>query len=281
MTHDTKQTTGAELLAARPSAAQAVIVAEWHQDTSGSMPDYAAHETTRVVVLAWSRHQRDLFPELRKAADLFEATAHLGMGKGDFRVRVVLANDYVTGETAYWRGTQSPWHRDVLDGEAAKVFATRDAAEAWMAQAPALREMAQAANAANIARFTYQIVESRIEHREGHGYYLKRGHTHETGWAVQKHGLSWLERYGDNTIETIITLLRDHATSAASITSEAAIRPGLAEAAADKRKGRDSNAPSPDLAAERVPTETTVVSVGPVTRIYRVLCTSPLHHGTV
>jgi hypothetical protein len=209
MTHDTKQTTAAELLAARPEWAKAVIVAELHQDTSDSMSDYFNHETKRAVVLSWSRHERDLFAEMRKAAGLFEPTSHLGSGKGDFRVRVVLANDYVSGGTAYWQGTQSPWHRDVLDGQPEKDFATRDAAEAWIAQAPALPEMADAANGANIARFAYQIVESRIEHREkwsmGHGYYLKRGHTHDTGWAVQKHGLWWLERDADKTIEEIVT----------------------------------------------------------------------------
>jgi hypothetical protein len=235
MTNKTKHTTAAELLAARPVWAKAVIVAELHRDTSDGMTDYFAHETARAIVLAWSRHERDLFSEMRKAADLFEATAHLGTGKGDVRVRVVLANDCVTGGTAYWKGTQSPWHRDDQGGSTGQEFATREAAQAWIAQAPPLVEMHDAADTANGARFEYQIVETQIEHREkwsmGHGYYLKRGHTHDSGWAVQKHALGWLQMRADQVIEEIITAAREQpmslATSAPSVITINAEKRGI------------------------------------------------------
>lgn len=66
-----------EAAAKIPPWAKAVIVAEHHQDDSDSMTDYFAHKTTRRVILAWSPHTRDLFPELRKAALNFADTVPL------------------------------------------------------------------------------------------------------------------------------------------------------------------------------------------------------------
>lgn len=60
-----------------PAGAKAVIIAEYHEDASDSMTDYFAHKTARVVILAFSTHTRDLFPELRKAALNHPDCAHL------------------------------------------------------------------------------------------------------------------------------------------------------------------------------------------------------------
>ena len=60
-----------------PAWAKAAIVAELDQDDSDSMTDYFNHRTLRTVVIGWSRHTRDLFPELRKAAATFPETADL------------------------------------------------------------------------------------------------------------------------------------------------------------------------------------------------------------
>ncbi len=60
-----------------PPLARAVLVAEYRQDESDLMTDYWGSRTLRRVVLAWSSHTRNLFPEMRKAAALFEETAHL------------------------------------------------------------------------------------------------------------------------------------------------------------------------------------------------------------
>lgn len=67
----------AEFSAKRPAWAKAAIVAEYQEDESDSMSDYFNARTTRRVVLAWSKHTRDLFPEMRKAAALFEPTQDL------------------------------------------------------------------------------------------------------------------------------------------------------------------------------------------------------------
>lgn len=60
-----------------PPWAKAAIVAELDQDDSDSMTDYFNHKTLRTVVIGWSKHTRDLFPELRKAAATFPETADL------------------------------------------------------------------------------------------------------------------------------------------------------------------------------------------------------------
>lgn len=60
-----------------PADAQAVIVAELEHDASDIMTDYFATRTSRVVLLAFSTHKRDLFSEMRKAARNFAETADL------------------------------------------------------------------------------------------------------------------------------------------------------------------------------------------------------------
>lgn len=60
-----------------PHGSKSVIIAEMHQDKSDSMTDYFGHSTTRTVILGFSSHTRDLFPELRKFAAMFGETAEL------------------------------------------------------------------------------------------------------------------------------------------------------------------------------------------------------------
>ncbi len=60
-----------------PADAKAVLVAELVHDESDSMTDYFNSSTSKTVILGFSRHTRDLFPEMRKAAARYEATAHL------------------------------------------------------------------------------------------------------------------------------------------------------------------------------------------------------------
>lgn len=60
-----------------PAWAKAVIVAELIEDQSDSMTDYFGGRTVRTVILGFSKHTRDLFPELRNAARNFAETASL------------------------------------------------------------------------------------------------------------------------------------------------------------------------------------------------------------
>lgn len=74
---EAKRLSAADVAKYAPAWAKAALVAELHEDDSDSMADYHNHKTKRRVVIGWSRHERDLFPEMRKAAASFAETAHL------------------------------------------------------------------------------------------------------------------------------------------------------------------------------------------------------------
>lgn len=95
-----------------PKWAKAVIIARHVKDQSDIMTDYHGSTTTSNIVLAFSKHTRDLFPEMRKAA----------------------AN-----------------HPSVT----------------YLADAP-------------------ESAEHREKYSMGHGYYLKDGYRHATGWEICK-----------------------------------------------------------------------------------------------
>lgn len=65
-----------------PSWAKAAIVAEYERDDCDIMSDYFSTVTERRVIIGWSTHGRDLFPELRKAAATFPETADLATSDG-------------------------------------------------------------------------------------------------------------------------------------------------------------------------------------------------------
>ncbi|MGH6780979.1 MAG: hypothetical protein ACREB5_02595, partial [Sphingomonadaceae bacterium] len=60
-----------------PSWAKAVLVAELIENKSDIMSDYFDSTATRAVILAFSRHTRDIFPEMRQAAQNFADTVFL------------------------------------------------------------------------------------------------------------------------------------------------------------------------------------------------------------
>jgi predicted RNA methylase len=74
---DTREAFKAELRPLIPELARAVIVAELKADQSDSMSDYWGSTTTRRIILGFSTHARDLFPEMRKAARNHPEVAHL------------------------------------------------------------------------------------------------------------------------------------------------------------------------------------------------------------
>lgn len=159
---------GAKILPAIPEGVKAVIVAELHQDESDSQSDYFNHSTKEVVYLAWSGHSRDLFPEMRAAADKFEKTAHLGTGKGSFKTYEVNPDNYRS--------------------ESGPVFTTEAEAAAYIEEKNSQERP---------TGYKWIIEEREIEHREkysmGSGYYLKDGHSNASGWAVSKSSLPDLE----------------------------------------------------------------------------------------
>ena len=60
-----------------PDWAKGVIVAHKHVSESDPMSDYHGHRVEESIILGFSKHERNLFPELRKAAANAEETQHL------------------------------------------------------------------------------------------------------------------------------------------------------------------------------------------------------------
>ena len=80
---DEEEAFNAKVQAVRPEWAKAVIIAELERDNCDCQSDYFATTTERRLMLAWSRHTRDLFPELRAAAAKAEETKHLSTAGPD------------------------------------------------------------------------------------------------------------------------------------------------------------------------------------------------------
>jgi len=171
----------------RPAWAKALIVAELVEDKSDIQSDYHASTTTRCVALAWSRHGKDVFSEMRKAAALFPDTAHLGPGKGHWTARVVMAASVEDNGRYRHDGEWSHWHQELDEGTGI-VFETKDEAQAYTTEkgAPAPLSFDGVS-----VPFRWEIAERKIEHREkysmGAGYYLKSNDRHSDGWKVHKY----------------------------------------------------------------------------------------------
>ena len=94
-----RRTRGREILVDLiPTGAKAVIVAEYEEDNCDSQTDYFATTTARVVLLGFSTHTRDLFGEMRKAAEAsgFAEVAHLVVGdkKQEHREKYSMGHGY-------------------------------------------------------------------------------------------------------------------------------------------------------------------------------------------
>lgn len=187
----------ADLMASKPVWAKALIVAEYEADKTDIMTDYFATSTTRTVALAWSKHTKDLFSEMRKAAAKFSETAHLGPGKDLYTASVRFVNDVVSNGTAYWKGSPSHWHTEFPTA----TFSTLDEAEAYIRS----KGVPHSIGFDGIeGHFTWHIDYASIEHREkysmGHGYYLKGSGRYSSGWIVRKTS----GRYLNGSIESVI-----------------------------------------------------------------------------
>ena len=110
----------ARILAKRPPWAKAIIVAVREIDDSDPMTDYHATKDGQRVLLAWSKHTRDLFPEMRKAAQLCEQTKHLATAGPEVEHREKYsmgAGYYLKAEGRYNTGWMVHKHRLWWSGE--------------------------------------------------------------------------------------------------------------------------------------------------------------------
>jgi len=116
-----------ELATVRPAWAKAAIIAELQKDDCDYQTDYFNSITTRRIVLAWSKHRRDLFPEMRKAAARHPETEHLATAdaKAEHREKYSMGRGYFlqAGSTYSgwrvekydlgWRGLEGLYPADV------------------------------------------------------------------------------------------------------------------------------------------------------------------------
>ncbi len=183
------ETQGRELFKKHiPAEAQAIIVAIKDADQSDIQTDYFAHTETSTVILGWSKHKRDLFSEMRKAAVKIPETRHLGPGYSHFEARVVINEDIHSNGSYYNAGQYSHWHKELEeDSGHIFVFTTKEAAQAHIDKMGAPGTISF--NSKEIS-FSWRIEEEELEHREkysmGEGYYLKDGHGDQSGWRVEK-----------------------------------------------------------------------------------------------
>lgn len=182
-----------------PAEAQAVIVAKLEIDDSEPQTDYFSTHTGKTVILGWSKHQKDLFSEMRKYAHLIPETKHLGVGCGWFEPRVIVNEDaHYNGGTA-WKGCGSPWHRELVEDENGQRihFLTLKEAEQYITE----KGTPEPINIdGKTITFSWKIEEEQIEHREkysmGAGYYLKSPHG-RGGWQIEKEQ-KYREDWGDS-----------------------------------------------------------------------------------
>jgi hypothetical protein len=90
---------GAKVLPALPDWVQAIIVGNDKESDCDIMTDYFASHSRQTVYLAFSRHKKNLFPEMRKAASNCPETAFLETVSDDCENR----DDY-SGGHGYWLG---------------------------------------------------------------------------------------------------------------------------------------------------------------------------------
>ena len=86
-----------------PDDAVAVIIGEQHESECDPYTDYFGSGIVRTVILGFSTHTRDLFPEMRKAAARFEGTAHLAERNAEYehREKYSMGHGYYLGTHRY------------------------------------------------------------------------------------------------------------------------------------------------------------------------------------
>lgn len=135
-----------------PGWAKAVILAGLVEDQSDAMSDYSDSRTTRTVILAFSRHTRDLFPEMRKAARNFAETADLADAPPDaeHREKWSMGAGYYLKLGGRHSSGWKVWKRPLREnGEAVKDLPTGEwAVPQAEAQAPTVAD--------NATRFTIE-----------------------------------------------------------------------------------------------------------------------------
>lgn len=86
-----------------PEGTQGVILGEYKVDDCDPMTDYFSSHTEKLVVLAWSNHERDLFSEMRKAAKNCPETETLADAPKEYehREKYSMGRGYYLAKSGY------------------------------------------------------------------------------------------------------------------------------------------------------------------------------------
>lgn len=185
----------------QPKWAKAVIIANQDVNESDIMTDYFHHSTKRTVIIGWSKHTRDLFSEMRKAAENcgMPELAHLGPGKDIWQAHLSWDHNhddpdakercFISGMDHYYKDQYIRICMDDPPNES-PIFSTEEELDTWLAdhQAPS----------GTYYKKSMESVEHRQKWSMGGGYFLKAGGRHSDGWSVKK---SYI---GDHLASTIV-----------------------------------------------------------------------------
>lgn len=155
----------AEFVKRCPPWAKAVIYATLERDDSDSMSDYHNATTERRVIIGFSRHTRDLFPEMRAAAATFPETAHLATAPEDAEHREKWSMGggyYLKAGHRYSTGWKVDKRTIYRPGEA-----PHDCAEFYDAPAPVPAETATA-----VATSSGMTIEEHTHTKKGFQMYI-------------------------------------------------------------------------------------------------------------
>ena len=145
-----------------PSDAKAVIIGELRVSECESYTDYYNYRIERTVILGFSTHTRNLFPEMRKHAANFEGTAFLAENNKEYEHR----ENYSMGDGMYLgRNKYSGWTVEKEPIYDLEKFIERyahtagDEANLCMKAPQRENEAQQPTTAANLSSFNLEIVE--------------------------------------------------------------------------------------------------------------------------
>jgi len=181
----------------KPAWAQAAIIAELREDESDIYTDYHGSSTVREVIIGWSKHKKDLFPEMRKAAAACGMEELKELGPGCDKHYAYLAWDHDSSDKAkkeasfisgydeyYYKGQMVHFS---MDDKRSPEFSTETELDKWI--------QGKTTKAGTEYNKSMESFEHREKYSMGSGYYLKNGHADSTGWQVSKNAYpsdAWL-----------------------------------------------------------------------------------------
>lgn len=161
-----------------PTGVKAIIVAELREDVSDSMTDYFHSRVVKTVYLAYSKHTRNLFSEMKKAAKRYEETAFLSVPKIFLVYGSTEFNPHVRLSKSQWED----YSERGLCGAIAQFYSDRHPMFTSSEEREKFLETIKLPISASMAEKSY---ERRETGAMCPGYYL--GHEFSrSGWQIRK-----------------------------------------------------------------------------------------------